>query len=152
MEINATLIDFKRVYESIDCLSDIEKDKVIRQGLRAANNLFIKAGKEKLQSRLKGTGQGGLMKAFVNRIKKKSLGALAGFNKDVESKKAKGVGFHAHLLDRGTKRRTTEKGKDTGVMPANNFWTDAINQNKGQALEQVYKGIERGITTILKRN
>ena len=37
-------------------------------------------------------------------------------------------------------------------MPANNFWMDAIEANKGQALEEVYKGIQRGINRILDRN
>ena len=83
------------------------------------------------------------MKAFVNKLKRQKLGALAGFNT---------TGMHSHLVDRGTKQRATRKGKNTGKMPANNFWMDAIEANKGQALEEVYKGIQRGINRILDRN
>ena len=143
MELQATLINFDRLYRLIDGLKDVDKDKVIKEGLRQAGNVFVRAGRQRLKSRLKGTGKGGLMKSFKTKVKRNKLGALAGF--------AVG-GQHSHLVDLGTEERTTNKGKNRGKMSGNNFWTDAIKSSQNQAMDKVYDGIERGITRILKRN
>lgn len=144
MQIQATLIDYQRVFKSIDGLKDIEKDKVIKEGLRAATGIYLSAGRVNLRGRLRGKkNTGNLMKAFKNKIKKNKLGALAGFN---------GLGMHSHLVDLGSVERAKKSGASTGKMPANNFWTDAINNNQNKAIEKVYQGIERGITKILSRN
>ena len=113
MQIQATLIDYNRVYSAISGLSDIEKDKVIKAGLRAATTIFIRAGKSNLMARLKGDKTtGNLKKSFRTKVKRTKLGALAGFSQ---------LGMHAHLLDSGTVNRTTKSGRNRGVMPANHF-------------------------------
>lgn len=140
MQLQATLIDYNRVFNSIQSLSDVEKDKAIKDGLRSATAVFLNAGRANLRNRLKRGRKttGNLMKAFRNKLKKNKLGALAGFN---------GLGMHSHLVDKGTQHR----GK-TGKMPANNFWTDAINSNQNKAIEKVYQGIERGMNKLISRN
>ena len=114
MDVQTTLIDLDRVYKLIDGLSDIDKDKTIQAGLRAATNVFINAGKTNLKARMKSkTGNSGnLLKSFKNKLKSNSLGALAGFNQ---------FGMHSHLLDLGTEERTTKSGANRGKVTANNF-------------------------------
>lgn len=140
MQLQATLIDYNRVFNTIQSLSDIEKDKAIKDGLRSATSVFLNAGRINLRNRLKKNRKttGNLMKSIRTKLKRNKLGALVGFN---------GLGMHSHLVDRGTSNR----GK-TGIMPPNNFWTDAINQNQNKAIEKVYSGIERGMNKIIKRN
>ena len=144
MQIQATLIDYNRVYSAISGLTDIEKDKTIKAGLRAATNIFIRAGKSNLSGRLRGNKTtGNLLKSFRNKVKRNKLGAIAGFNQ---------LGMHAHLLDNGTVRRSTRSGANRGVMPANHFWTDAITNNENAAISKVYDGIDRAVNRILLRN
>jgi len=145
MEVQTTLLDFDRVYKLIDGLSDIDKDKSIQAGLRAATNVFINAGRTNLKVRMKDKkgDSGNLLKSFKSKLKSNSLGALAGFNQ---------LGMHAHLLDLGTQERTTSKGYNRGKVTGNSFWTDAINSNENTALNKVYEGIENGINKILMRN
>lgn len=144
MEIQATLIDYQKVYKSIEGLSDFEKDKVIKDGLRSATAIFIKAGRSNLRSRLKGSkGTNNLMNSFRNKLKRNKLGALAGFN---------GFGAHAHLVDLGTVDRYTKSGAYRGKNTGNKFWTDAIEQNQTKAIDAVYSGIERSINKIILRS
>ena len=144
MEIQATLIDYDRVYKAIDGLTGIEKHQVIKGGLRSALNVFLSAGRSNLKARLKGNRKtGNLNKAFKTKVKRNTLGALSGFG---------ALGMHSHLVDRGTGNRTTKNGANRGKMPANHFWTDAINTNQNAAISKVYEGIERGVTRILMRN
>jgi len=145
MEVQTTLIDLDKVYKLIDGLSAIDKDKTIKAGLRSATNVFINAGKTNLKARMKSKkgDSGNLIKSFKNKLKRKSLGALAGFSS---------LGMHSHLLDMGTEERTTKSGANRGKMTANHFWTDAIKSNETTAIDKVYEGIERGVTRILNRN
>ena len=145
MEVQTTLIDFDKVYSLINGLKDIDKDKAIKEGLRAATNIFINAGRTNLRARMKSKkgDSGNLLKSFKNKLKRNSLGAIAGFNQ---------LGMHAHLLDLGTEERTTKSGANRGKVTANNFWSDAIRSNESAAISKVYEGIERGVTRILNRN
>lgn len=144
MQFKATLIDLERINQTIYGLRDIEKDRVIREGLRRGTRIFINAGKSNLRSRLKRKkkGTGNLLKSFRNKVKRNKLGALAGYNR---------LGMHSHLVDKGTKDRATRRGYKRGRMPANHFWTDAINSNSTTVVNGVYEGINRGITRILNR-
>jgi len=144
MEIQTTLIDYDRVYKAIDNLKDFQKDKVVGQGLKDATGLFINAGKQNLRDRMKSKkgDSGNLLKSFKNKLKRSSLGAIAGFNQ---------LGMHAHLLDMGTQVRTTKSGANRGKVEGNSFWKDAIELNETAAIEKVYSGIERAITNIINK-
>jgi hypothetical protein len=113
MEIQSTLIDYDKVFRAIEGLTDIEKDQAIKAGLRAATNVFLRAGRSNLRARLKGNkNTGNLNKSFRSKLKRNKLGAIGGFNQ---------LGMHAHLLDMGTVNRTTRNGANRGRMIANNF-------------------------------
>ena len=144
MEVEARLIDFEKVERAIANLNDIDKNKVVREGLKQATDLFIKAGKQNLQSRMKNKkgDTGNLLKSFRNKVKRNKLGAIAGFNQ---------LGNHSWLIDRGTIERTNSKGQNRGKIIGNKFWDDAIEQNQSTAIERVYSGIERAIINIMNK-
>ena len=144
MEIKATLIDFDRIQRMVFGLSEIDQNKVIKEGLKSATAIFIRAGRANLKSRLKGKeGTNNLMNSFKNKIKRNKLGTLAGFSE---------IGHHAHLVDSGTTIRTTNKGANRGSVIGNNFWSDAIEANQSEAINTVYIGIQRGIEKMINRN
>ena len=141
MEVETRLIDFEKVERAIANLNDIDKNKVVREGLKDAGNLFIKSGKENLKVRNK-IKTGNLSKSFVIKLKSKKLGMIAGFNTS---------GNHSWLIDRGTVERKNSKGQNRGKIIGNNFWSDAIQNNESTAIERVYSGIERAIINIMNK-
>lgn len=126
-------------------LEEFEKDKAIRSGLRSAVNVFRTKGRSNLRSRLipGRITTGHLMNSFTTRVKRNKLGALAGFDRP--------GGNHAHLVDRGTKRRYTKSGAHRGIMPANRFWTDAKESEEGKAVQAVYNGVKKCVERINNR-
>lgn len=143
MELEIKLIDYDRVMKAVENLSNIDKNKVIKQGLRDATALYIRAGRSNLKSRMKNPKgvTGNLIGSFKNKVKRLKLGALAGFD---------GFGAHAHLVNDGTVERFTKQGYARGKMTANHFWTDAISANENSAIEKVYDGISRAIQNLIK--
>lgn len=149
--IDVSIIDRENIQYLINGLEDFEKDKAVKSGLRSAMNGFRARGKNNLRSRLlfHGRHTGHLMNSFTTRIKRRKLGGLAGFDRP--------GGNHAHLVDMGTKRRYTtgkkkmRKGIYRGVMPANSFWSDAEQTEKGKAIQALYKGIETAVQRIIER-
>ena len=130
-----TVSTMSEVEQAISELADIDKNKAIRAGLRSAGNYLLKQGRVRLAQRnYKGyasaTGKSvierkalathNLFNAFRVRVKKRSLGALVGFSSK---------GHHAHLVDRGTKKRPHPLYGTSGVMPASKFWTDTAEQD-----------------------
>ncbi len=144
MEIETKLVDFDRIYNMIDSLSNIEKDKAIQQGLKDAANIFIQAGKSNLKERMKSKkgDSGNLLKAFKSKLKRSNLGALAGFNE---------LGHHGHLIDSGTEERYTKEGYYRGKVTGNNFWHDAVDSNQNEAMDKLYDGIEKAITKLMNK-
>jgi hypothetical protein len=144
MELQISIIDLERVYRSIENLNSFQKDKAVQTGLKFAGALFIRKGRANLKERMKNRSgvTGNLLRSFRNKLKRQKLGVLAGFNSK---------GSHAHLVDRGTQERTTKKGYNRGKVEGNRFWTDSIESNKNEAIENIFTGIERAITRILNR-
>jgi len=144
MEVQTTLIDLDRVYKAIENLNDFQKDKAVQQGLKDATGLFINAGRQNLRDRMKSKkgDSGDLLKSFRSKLKRSSLGAIAGFNQ---------LGMHAHLIDLGTQERTTKSGANRGKVEGNSFWKDAIESNETAAIDKVYSGIERAITNLINK-
>lgn len=153
------IIDLDRVYYTIDGLSNMDKDKAVKQGLRAASYVFLAGGRQRLRQRMRNKAgvTGNLLRSFKVRVKRTKLGALAGFGKTNDVRKVGfgsdgGNGYHAHLVDRGTTlRRTKKSNAERGVMPANYFWSDTINQDSNKALDKLYQGIERAVSKIKER-
>ena len=148
-----------QIEEAVAELRDIDKDKAIRAGLRSAANFLSRQGQKRLSQRSyrtyvtrKGnlTKEGktalaahNLFNAFQVRVKRRSLGALVGFNYR---------GHHAHLVDRGTTKRPHPITGTSGVMPANEFWTDTADQDWGKAMDMVQETIKRSVNRIKMRS
>ena len=143
--ITVKLIDREAVVNLVDRLEDFEKDRAIKAGLRSAVSVFKTAGRRNLRQRSKTPGgvKGNLMKSFTNKVKRTKLGALSGF--------ARPAGSHAHLVDKGTTMRYTKRGQRRGIMPANNFWSDAVVSEEPKAMELLYAGVERAVQRINNR-
>ena len=130
-------------------LEDFEKDRAIKDGLKAAGNVFKVGGKERLRSRRKGKGTGNLARSFIVRVKRNKPGVLIGFKQGMDG------GSHSHLVDRGTNERfyKTKKGKNrsTGKVIGNLFWSDTESQDYPKAANELYNGIEKAVTRISNR-
>lgn len=139
-------------------LSNFEKDKALRSGIKTAMNIFSRRGRINLSQRLGPYQTGNLIKSFQTKTKRNKLGGLAGFRtgrKTIGSKR--GVGNHAHLVDKGTDSRKTlgkksvKAGVSRGIMPGNNFWVDAFKSEENRAVEVLYKGVQRAVNRINAR-
>lgn len=128
----------------IQNLDDFDKDKAIREGLGAGADVLKSGGMQRLRSRLKSPQgkTGNLLHSFTTRVKRQSLGALAGFNY---------LGRHSHLVDLGSVKRYRKNGATTGIMPANRFWSDTRDIDTPKALDKVYDGIESAVERINSR-
>lgn len=149
--IEVSTIDRESIRFLVNGLEDFEKDKSIRSGLRSAMNVFRAKGRSNLRSRLlyHGKHTGHLMNSFTTRVKRNKLGALSGFDRP--------GGNHAHLVDLGTSRRYTKgrgrykKRAYRGVMPANRFWSDAEQTERGKAIDALYEGVRKAVQRIIDR-
>lgn len=120
-------------------LSLIDKNKLIKAGLRAGANILKNAGKARLKERMAKPGgvTGNLLKSFSVRVKKNSPGALVGFTLINGTNK----GAHAWLVDLGTEAREKSDGASTGIMPALKYWTDTRDVDVDRAMQKVETAI-----------
>ena len=145
------LIDREAVVYLVDELEAFEKDKAIKSGLRAASGVLIRKGRSNLKQRLKGTGKGSLAGAFVTKVKRNKLGSLAGFRRSTKLTQWSKAGNHAHLVDRGTRKRPHPITGNSGIMLANNFWSDARVSEESNMMNALFKGVERAVQRINNR-
>ena len=80
--------------------------------------------------------------AFAVRVKRRSLGAVVGFNYR---------GHHAHLVDRGTVKRPHPITGTSGIMPANRFWSDTADQDWKKGMDMMMATVQRAVTRIMMR-
>jgi hypothetical protein len=106
--LTVQVIDINRIHFAISELSDINKNKTVKKGLGRASKYLVNKGK----SNLKNIKSGNLYNSLISKVKRKRLGALAGFGS---------LGKHAHLIDSGTEKRYTSKGFYRGEVTGNNF-------------------------------
>jgi HK97 gp10 family phage protein len=59
-------------------------------------------------------------------------------------------GHHAHLVEKGTKRRYTDSGANRGVMPAKPFAEPAFEQTKGQVESNIGSEIGKRVYRAAK--
>lgn len=139
-------------------LENLDKDKAIRVGLRNAGNYLSRKGKARLaqrsykryitkSGRLTAYGKQelaahDLFNAFRVRVKKRSLGAIVGFNYR---------GHHAHLVDLGTVKRPHPIVGTSGIMPANKFWTDTAQLDWNGAMTILRDSVIRAVNRIKMR-
>lgn len=158
VHIGAEILDIDKVYAAVHELTNIEKNKAIKYGLRKAGNIFIAGGRQRLRARMKnpkGVTQN-LMRSFVLKVKRFKLGALAGFNQNYSAYKKgeMGYGSHAALVDRGSHGERFWKTRDrrsTGVMPALSFWQDTYDQDGAKAVEAIRRGVEHATEMIIRK-
>lgn len=145
--IGAEMVGVERIYRLVDDLRQIDQNTAIKAGLRRGANVFIRTGRQNLRAR-NNEKTGNLMKSMRTRVKKRKLGALAGFSMNYSRMKEEGYGSHSWLVDRGTVKRETKKTKkNRGIMPASYFWTDTKNEAGSSAIRE----IEKGIITAVER-
>jgi HK97 gp10 family phage protein len=60
-------------------------------------------------------------------------------------------GHHAHLVEKGTKKRTTNSGANRGTMPAEPFAEPAFEQTKGQVERNIAQEIGKSVWRTMKR-
>ena len=144
--IGAKIIGIERINRLVADLQEIDQNKAIKAGLRKGAMVFIRLGRSTLRSR-NNKHTGNLMKSFRVRVKKRSLGSLAGFSMNYSRMAEEGYGSHSWLVDRGTVKRETKKKQNRGIMPASYFWTDTKNQAGSGAIRE----IENGIITAVER-
>lgn len=142
LEIGLKTIDLDGVLRGVENLGQVCKSKPARDGLRRASRHLMLSGRSRLKSLYKGYQKGKLERSMTSRLKRRKNDALAGF------RRGNGGGNHAHLVDRGTKRRYTKTGKNRGVMPANRFWTSTKLTEVGQVERLVRQGLEQAIAKI----
>ena len=162
--------DYTKLLNVLSQLSKVEVDAVVKRGLREGLNVVIKQGKANLKSsglRLNNIYSGKMgrkrngkhlknaFRVYIKTYSKSSPSGYAGFNTD--------SGWYAHMLDRGTKNRTTSKaymlngkvipkGTDRGRIVGNKFWTRAVESKSKQAQEELFDSVRKSINMILNRN
>lgn len=146
VRIGAEMVGVERIYRLVDDLRQIDQNTAIKAGLRRGANVFIRTGRQNLRAR-NNEKTGNLMKSMRTRVKKRKLGALAGFSMNYSRMKEEGYGSHSWLVDRGTVKRKTKAGYNRGIMPASYFWTDTKNEAGSSAIRE----IEKGIITAVER-
>ena len=109
--------------------------------------VFTRLGKKNLRSR-NDEHTGNLLQSMRWKAARRSVSVYAGFERSYKFQALKGVGNHAHLVDRGTKIRKTKAGKNRGIMPASYFWTDTRNEGGGEALRHIEIGIRKMVENL----
>lgn len=137
--LTVQVIDINRIYLAISELSDVDQNKIIKRGLRKGSKYLVDRGKANIKNRRTGN----LYNSLVNKVKKRKLGALAGFSV---------LGKHAHLIDSGTSDRYTSSGFYRGKITGNYFWTESVSSSNNEALEMLYNSIEDAVNKIIERN
>ena len=144
IRIGAEMVGVERIYGLVNDLRQIDQNTAIKAGLRRGANVFIRTGRQNLRAR-NNEKTGNLMKSMRTRVKKRKLGALAGFSMNYSRMKEEGYGSHSWLVDRGTVKRKTKAGYNRGIMPASYFWTDTKNEAGSAAIREIENGIIKAV-------
>ena len=150
-KVQATITGVEGIDNMLLGFAEIDRNRIIKSGLRAGVNLLKNAGRQRLRERMHNPAgvTGNLLKAFSVRVKKGKLGALAGFSMVTEDDKGNLIKVgHAYIVDSGTGERGRKSGGSTGVMPALRYWTDTKNQDTGRALELVEAAIAKAVVKM----
>lgn len=143
--------EFAELQRILGDISEVDKRQAIIGTLRRATKNIVAGGKKNLASRNK-KKTGNLSKSFKTSSSKKKVVAYAGFSRSGANK-----GNHAHLVDRGTVKRWTKKGRYTGSVSKNqprkgtNFWTDSVMAQGPKAMENLKNTIYNELAKITSR-
>lgn len=139
-DIGIKIVNIERVYALVDELKAVDRNRAIRSGMIEGAKVLVRLGRKNLRAR-NDEHTGNLLQSMRWKSARNSLAVYAGFERSYKFQALKGVGNHAHLVDRGTKDRYTKKGYYRGKMPASYFWTDTRNEGGGEAMRHIEKGI-----------
>lgn len=143
--------DYRRCIKILSELTNMQRSKVVRKGLRDGGKVFITEGKKNFKARLSKdpvnvkNRKGNLQKAFKEKVYLKKTKVHSGFG---------AKGHHAHLVDRGTKKRWTKKGAYRGSVSKGTpnkgsmFWTDAFNARKKDAAKVLMDSVKKEIQRL----
>ena len=145
--------EYQAVIRKLEELADVNKKPVLKQAYKQGGQIMITAGKSSfLEKNKKKTGN--LYKSFTSKMKKKNSGILIGF------RRGKGLGNHAHLIDKGTTHRFTQKGyyrgkiDDTtnGKTGKTYFWSKVVDAKGQDAMNMIIDAVYDAIEQIKNRN
>lgn len=141
IQVGATVLGLDKVQAALGKLAVMPSDPAVKKGLDEAAKVFVDGGRARLAARLlhHGRNTGNLNRSFTRYVKRRGGGALAGFVRGAMG------GNHSHLVDRGTVKRYTRDGRYRGIMPANYFWKQTLDEDSGMAAEAVLDGIREYI-------
>lgn len=142
----------ERAYALVNDLEKVDQNKAIRRGLKKGADIFKRAGRRNL-SRRNDEYTGNLRGSIIAKASRKGLSAYSGFNRSPKVTEKQGIpqGNHAHLVDRGTKKRKTKAGHNRGIMPASYFWTDARRDDEDRATKAVFDGVLTMAETLKRK-
>ena len=146
-DIRIEIKDIERMYALVDELKNVDKNKALKSGMIQGAKVFTRLGRKNLMSR-NDEHTGNLLQSMRWKAARQSVSVYAGFERSYKFQALKGVGNHAHLVDRGTKKRYTKKGFYRGIMPASYFWTDTRNEGGGEALRHIEIGIRKMVENL----
>jgi hypothetical protein len=143
---NATLDknDYIKVMNTLNGLSNFQREAIINKAISEGLDVIVREGKANLASSGTKVRTGNLSGSFKKLTKKSQLKGYAGFSRP--------KGSAAHLIDRGTKVRTTRTGANRGRVIGNLFWTKAVEDNKQKAQDALMESIRKTIDKIITRN
>lgn len=144
--VNMTVTNDQAVWRMVEGLRDIDKNRVIKIGLRVGILWIMARGRERLRQRMKKRKgvTGNLLKSMRVKVKKIKPGALAGFKYP--------EGSHAHLLDKGTKDRYHKSGKWVGKVKPMRYWSETKENDIQPAVNEVLRGIGLAMDKLTSRS
>lgn len=136
--------DYIKVMNTLNGLSNFQREAIINKAISEGLDVIVREGKANLASSGTKVRTGNLSGSFKKLTKKSQLKGYAGFSRP--------KGSAAHLIDRGTKVRTTRTGANRGRVIGNLFWTRAVEDNKQKAQDALMESIRKTIDKIITRN
>lgn len=140
---------YNEIKTKLKALEDVDQSAAISKALKEGVKPIINQGKANLATSHK-VKTGALKRSQGGtRTYKKQAMIKAGFKRP--------GGAVAHLLDRGTAKRWTKKGKYTGSISAGRpytgslFWTRAVASKSEEALNTLADAINTEIIKIMSR-
>lgn len=152
MQIYLDPKDVLRVELAFKTMSDLDKTQIIRKAINKATsklNTYTRQSINRTLQKRTGNLLGSLMKTYV----KKRRSGYAAFRRPHNPKnlpKGKQGGYHAHLLEFGTKKRKTKSGANRGYVRPYMYKTNVINTKGNEILTIVLNNIHEGINKIIK--
>lgn len=136
--------DYIKIMNALSDLSSLEREAIIAKGIQEGLKIVLQEGKSNLASSGIKVRTGNLSGSFKILTKKKDLKGYAGFSRP--------KGAAAHLLDRGTVKRSTKSGANRGMVKPTYFWTKAVEGKSGKAQKELLESVEKSIEKIIRRN